>query len=76
MAGLWSTTLTVHTLFYDYSHHLDYCKVLNPELRQVVKLLRGNLYVDDFLTGADTVKKGEEIYTKSKEIICLEVALI
>ena len=47
-------------------HHLDSCEKLNPELNNVIKLLRERLYVDDFLGGAD---KAEVIYKNSKDIM-------
>ena len=50
-------------------YHLDFCEKLNPELREVINLLRERLYVDDFLGGADSVKKAEEIYQESREIM-------
>ena len=43
-------------------YHLDSCEKLNPELSYVISLLRERLYVDDFLGGADSIKKAEEIY--------------
>ncbi|XP_078374406.1 uncharacterized protein LOC144657946 [Oculina patagonica] len=50
-------------------HHLDSCEKLNPELSYVINLLRERLYVDDFLGGADSIKKAQEIYENSKEIM-------
>ena len=50
-------------------YHLDFCEKLNPELREVINLLRERLYVDDFLGGADSVKRAEEIYQESREIM-------
>lgn len=50
-------------------YHLDFCEKLNPELREVINLLRERLYVDDFLGGADSVKRAEEIYQESMEIM-------
>ena len=48
---------------------MDFCEKLNPELREVINLLRERLYVDDFLGGADSVKEAEEIYQESREIM-------
>ena len=50
-------------------YHLDSCEKLNPELSYVISLLRERLYVDDFLGGADSIKKAEEIYKNSKAIM-------
>lgn len=50
-------------------HHLNYCEELNPELSDVINLLRERLYVDDFLGGADSTKNAETIYKNSKEIM-------
>ncbi|XP_067047620.1 uncharacterized protein [Acropora muricata] len=50
-------------------HHLDSCEKLNPELGDVINLLRERLYVDDFLGGADSTEKAREIYKNSKDIM-------
>ena len=60
-----SPSILVSTIRY----HLDFCEKLNPELREVINLLRERLYVDDFLGGADSVKEAEEIYQESREIM-------
>ena len=50
-------------------YHLDSCEKLNPELSYVISLLRERLYVNDFLGGADSIKKAKEIYKNSEAIM-------
>ena len=50
-------------------YRLDSSEKLNPKLSYVISLLRECLYVDDFLAGADSIKKAEEIYKNLKVIM-------
>jgi len=50
-------------------HHLNSCEKLNPKLGYVINLLRERLYVDDFLGGADSTEKAQEIYKNSEDIM-------
>ena len=50
-------------------HLLDSCENANPELTETINLLRECLYFDDFLSGAQNVKKAMEICQNSKTIM-------
>ena len=50
-------------------HHPDSCENANPELTETINLLRECLYVDDFLSGAQNVKKAIETCKNSKTIM-------
>ena len=48
------------------SHHLDKYKEQNPPL---VDLVKQSLYVDDFVTGANSEQEALHIYTESKGML-------
>lgn len=56
-------------LRYSARYYWESCEKLNPELSYVIRMLRKRLYVDDFLEGADSIKKAEEICQNSKVIM-------
>ena len=57
--GLWPSPAILGSTI---RHHLDSCEKLKPMLGYVISLQRERLYVDDFLGGADSTEKAQEIY--------------